>query len=71
MKDIDMVTVSQSSSPEGVQANATTITNGGSQWTAAIRRKESEDVRDDTKTYVVDGQVVIPVEASSAVIVWL
>ena len=58
-------------SPNGAHANATTITYGGSQWTAESKGKEIFNVQDDTQQLrVKKGKVDIMVEASSAAIVF-
>lgn len=69
---VTSVTVDLLSSPLGAGASADTITYGGSQWTYESLGKEVTGVRNDTVTLAVkDGEVVVTIYQSSAVLVHL
>ena len=65
-------TVNILSSPDGAHADASTITYAGSQWTYASNGEEVKGVQNDTLTLnITDGALTVPVEDSSAVLVYL
>jgi len=70
---VKSVKVQSLNSPDGAYANASTITYGGSQWTAASNGKEVKGVDPDgvTKYPVKNGQVVLTLVDSSALLVTL
>lgn len=67
---VTSVTVDKLSSPMGAGAGADTITYAGSQWTYQSLGLEVTGVREDSDTLTVtDGQVIVAVNQSSAVLV--
>jgi hypothetical protein len=72
LDDVDSVTVTHLSSPDGAGAGAETITYAGSQWSYESKGREDKGVRNDTEQVPVeDGHAVIDIPNSEAVIVYL